>query len=98
MILSLIWIWTLDRDKQPKIQQWTGPIVGWARSIAGIKNSKEEECTLGLSKDSKLRKLVTLSVMTRAAQKSSGSWLSSGSAQARANLARAKMTRANLAR
>jgi uncharacterized protein YjbI with pentapeptide repeats len=37
-------------------------------------------------------------VLSRAAQKSSGSWLSSGSNQARANLARAKMTRANLAR
>jgi uncharacterized protein YjbI with pentapeptide repeats len=34
----------------------------------------------------------------RAAQKSSGSWLSSGLDRARANLARAKMTRANLAR
>jgi hypothetical protein len=33
----------------------------------------------------------------RAAQKSSGSWLSSGSHQARANLARAKMTRVSLA-
>jgi uncharacterized protein YjbI with pentapeptide repeats len=34
---------------------------------------------------------------TRAAQKSSGSWLSSSSDRTRANLARAKMTRANLA-
>jgi uncharacterized protein YjbI with pentapeptide repeats len=36
--------------------------------------------------------------VNKAAQKSSGSWLSSGSDRARANMARAKMTRANLAR